>query len=215
MPKQEKILILFLFTASAFIFFNIDFKSNDKKEYAEYKEPLKPENKITITKKEIEDFNKQIDPTIKTPPRDYSDWRYYDNQDPMTSKKTYHAFVKSKDYFELDRPYEGQQKAELTLRTHPRWGKDLYLSIEQGQFLCRYRGCNLTVRFDDGQPMQFSATEPEDNSSTTLFINDYSRFAGLMMKSKKVLIQAGFYNQGTRIFEFNVAGFNVKAYRPN
>lgn len=215
MPKQEKILTLFLFAASAFIFFTVDFKGKDKKEYAEYKEPLKTENKITATKEEIEDFNKQIDPTIKTPPRDYSEWRYYANEDPMTSKKTYHAFVESKDYFELDRPYEGKQKAELTLRTHPRWGKELYLSIQQGQFLCRYRDCNLTVRFDDRPAMQFSANEPDDNSSTTLFINDYSKFASLMMKSKKVLIQAGFYNQGSRIFEFNVKGFNVKSYRPN
>ena len=212
MPKQEKILILFLIFFSVIIGFNIDFKGENKEEY---KEPIKTENKITITDEDIADFNKQIDTTIKTPPRDYSEWRYYDNEDPMTSKKIYHAFVMSKDYFELDRPYEGRQSAELTLRTHPRWGKDLMLSIKQGQFLCRYNGCNLTVRFDDGNPITFSASEPEDNSTTILFIDNYSRFVGLMLKSKTVKIQANFYQNGSRVFEFNVAGFDVKAYRPN
>lgn len=142
-------------------------------------------------------------------------WRYFTNEDDLTGKTTYYASLESENSVNFDFPYSGLQKATLIMRTHPQYGKDVLFRIEKGQFLCTsYDGCDVMIRFDDQKPIKFHANEPEDHSSTTLFISNYSRFAGKMLKAKKAFIQATFYNEGSRTFEFNVADFNVKKYRP-
>ena len=142
-------------------------------------------------------------------------WQYTSTRDSMTDQTTYRAATKSLNAFNFKFPYRGEQHATLTLRTHPRYGKDIILTIERGQFLCSISGCNVLVRFDDSKPVRYSASEPSDHSTTTLFINDYSRFAGKMLKAKRLRIQAEFYQEGSRTFEFDVSHFSVSKYRPD
>lgn len=58
-------------------------------------------------------------------------WDYYSFEDKMTGNKTYQASMKSINGLNFGFPYQGSQKATLTLRTHPRYGKDLILRIER------------------------------------------------------------------------------------
>ena len=116
------------------------------------------------------------------------------------------AWSVSTNSFQFKWPYNGSQNAALHLRHHPRWGKDVFLSFERGQFNCRLDDCRVMVRFDDGKPMAFSAVEPDDHSTTVLFISDYDRFVGALRKAKKVAIEASVYQNGNPVFEFNVAG---------
>jgi hypothetical protein len=142
-------------------------------------------------------------------------WLYTSAEDPMSSKKTYWAAVRSSNQIELDFPYRGAQRATLTLRTHPRHGKDVIFSIEQGQLLCpSYEGCNVLVRFDEDPAVRYSANGPADNSSETLFLGNYGGFAEKMMRAKRVRIAAEIYQAGAPVFEFDVSGFDVKKYRP-
>lgn len=145
-----------------------------------------------------------------------SQWTYVQNEDAMGNGQVYSASVRSTNTVNFDFPYSGAQHATLTLRTHPRHGKDVILSIERGQFHCRSYDddCSVLVRFDDGQAKTFSSAGPSDNSTEILFIRDYSRFAQGMLRAQQVRISAEVYQEGSPVFEFDVRGFNTSRYRP-
>lgn len=142
-------------------------------------------------------------------------WRYSVDEDPMSSSKTYFASVVSTNSVEFNFPYGGSQNGYLTLRTHPRHGKDVIFRIERGQILCpSYEGCTVLVRFDEEPATKYSANGAADNSTESLFLENYGRFAEKVLKSKRVRISAEIYQQGSPVFEFDVSGFDATKYRP-
>lgn len=144
-----------------------------------------------------------------------SQWSYYQNSDDMGKGTVYTAHVSSTNTVNFDFPYSGEQHATLSLRTHPRWGKDLFFRIEKGQLLCNsYDGCNVLIRFDDGAALTFSAIGPDDNSSEVLFIQNYGRFVEKMLKAKRVRIAVNVYQEGAPTFEFDVSDFDQAKYKP-
>ena len=148
-------------------------------------------------------------------PTDGLQWSYRRREDPMAKGTIYEASVESSNTVSFDFPYQGEQRGTLTLRTHPRYGKDVIFSIERGQLPCpSYDGCTVLVRFDDGSSVRYSAAGPEDNSSETLFIRDYSGFVTRMLKARKVRISPTVYQEGAPAFEFDVANFQQDRYRP-
>lgn len=156
-----------------------------------------------------------VKPAPRPEPAVGRQWNYSEQEDPMTSAKTYWAAVRSTNQIELDFPYRGSQRATLTLRTHPRHGKDAIFSIEQGQLLCpSYEGCTVLVRFDEEPAVRYSANGPSDNSTETLFLDNYGGFAEKLLRAKRVRIAAEIYQSGAPVFEFDVSGFDMKKYRP-
>jgi len=152
---------------------------------------------------------------VPDPPAHGSQWNYQRRDDAMAKGVIYEASVESSNTVNFAFPYQGDQRATLTLRTHPRYGKDAIFSIERGQLTCSsYDGCTVLVRFDDGAPVRYSAAAPEDNSSETLFIRDYSGFVARMIKAKTVRISATVFQQGSPAFEFDVSNFDQDRYRP-
>lgn len=142
-------------------------------------------------------------------------WAYLQTEDKMGNGFIYQALVSSTNTVNFDFPYSGQQYATLSLRTHPRYGKDLIFKIERGQFLCTsYDGCAVLIRFDEEEPLRYSATSAADNSTETLFISNYNKFVGKMLKAKTVRISANIYKEGAPVFEFEVSNFDVKKYKP-
>lgn len=138
------------------------------------------------------------------------EWDYSNDEDPMTGKATKTARVVSTNNLNLDSPYDGAQSGFLTVRNHPQYGHDIYVRIERGQLLCDISdGCSLMVRFDDEAPQAFSATTPSDNSSETLFIQNYKRFTTRLKTAKRVRIQLNVYDNGTQYLEFNTTGFDA------
>ncbi|MDT3705485.1 MAG: zinc-ribbon domain-containing protein [Thiobacillus sp.] len=135
-------------------------------------------------------------------------WNYQDSPDKMGRGTVKLAYVRSLNEVEFDFPYKEPQRATLQLRKHPKYGNDVILDIERGQFLCRLDGCVVSVRFDQGKPLTFSAVEPEDNSTTTIFISNYDRFVKNVRKAQKVSVEAQFFQEGNRVFEFETAGLN-------
>jgi DNA-directed RNA polymerase subunit RPC12/RpoP len=137
-------------------------------------------------------------------------WRYDTNTDQMTQKEYHTAKVDSTNTLNFGFPYQGTQRATLQLRKHPRYGSDAILEIEQGQFLCGYDDCYVTVRFGNGKPQRFSTSESGDNSTKFLFIDDYSRFMSQLRKVDEVVIEARFYQEGSRAMSFSVNDLNWK-----
>lgn len=141
-------------------------------------------------------------------------WEYNKSEDPMTSRVRYFATLYSTNSVNFSFPYDGEQLATLILRTG-NGDSSVLFRIQKGQFLCSsYDGCSVQVRFDDNKPIQFSAGGPADQSTEVLFIQNYSKFYALMVKSKRVRISANIYQEGAPVFEFDVSGFNPASYKP-
>lgn len=142
-------------------------------------------------------------------------WTYESSKDPMSSGTSYVAQVTSNNTVKFDFPYGGEQHATLTLREHPRFGKDVILGIERGQLLVySYEESQVLVRFDEGPSRKFLAVGPEDNSSTSAFIKGYDRFIRSMRKSKRVRISVNVFQQGAPVFEFDVSHFEPSKFKP-
>jgi hypothetical protein len=145
-------------------------------------------------------------PEVAAPVEVRPTWEYLREKDDMSSGEIRHAAIRSLNFIEFDFPYQGPQRATLRLRDHPRWGKNVIFQIERGQLLCRTDDCTVRVRFDDGSAQTFSASEPDDHSSETLFIQNYARFLKRLRGAKVVRIQPTVYQQGSPTFEFDVSG---------
>lgn len=142
-------------------------------------------------------------------------WSYSHRDDPMSKGMTHTASISSSNTVNFDFPYSGAQHGRLTLRTDPKYGKDVIFSIEKGQILCpSYDGCTIRVRFDDEDATSYSASAAADNSTETIFIRNYSAFVGKMMKAKRVRLSMNIYQEGAPVFDFDVSGFNVDKYKP-
>lgn len=135
-----------------------------------------------------------------------SAWQYSEGVDSMTGKITATASLRSTNSFEFGFPYSGAQHAALTLRKHPRYGNDIILSIEQGQFMPGIDGVAVLVRFDEDRPVRFWAVGPADHGTTTLFIGSYARFVSALRKAERVQISTKVYQEGEPVFNFYCAG---------
>lgn len=144
---------------------------------------------------------------------DAAKWTYSSTTDPMAGRSSRTASINSENTVEFDFPYGGQQHATLTLRNHPSYGRDVILRIREGQILCpSYDDCSIRVRFDDGAAERWSAVGPEDNSTTVIFIRNYTRFLQRMRNAKVVRIQIPVYQEGAPTFEFRIGGFDNQRY---
>lgn len=153
---------------------------------------------------------------VSTPaPQPGSQWEYLHSDDSMGKGVIHQAHVSSSNTVNFDFPYSGLQHATLSLRAHPRHGKDVIFHIEKGQVLCHsYEDCIVLVRFDEEAPTNYSAAGAADNSTETIFIRNYERFIGKMLKAKRVRIATSIYQQGAPVFDFDVSSFDQDKYRP-
>jgi len=110
-------------------------------------------------------------------------------------------------------PYTGFQRASLILRSHPKHGKDVIFKIQKGQLLYQsYEASPIQIRFDEAEGVTFQAVGGDDLGSTTIFIKDYHRFVGKMLKAENVRISPTVYEEGHPIFEFDVSNFSESQY---
>jgi hypothetical protein len=138
---------------------------------------------------------------------DATKWIYDERQEAMGRGSIKHAMVISTNTVTFEFPY-GPQEAMFQLRTHPTWGKSLMLRLMRGHFLCHTfdDSCHVTVRLDGGKPQTFRAVGPDDHSTDTLFIQGYDQLLPQLRKAKKLQVEAMFYRDGRRVFEFDIAG---------
>lgn len=125
-------------------------------------------------------------------------WTYSSDTDKMSGKTTEFAYTTSINTEELNIPYEGGTTMDITIRNHPRMGTDAYISVNQGLFNHVYNENSITVKFDNEAPKKYSVTEPSDNSYDMFFLQNPKKFISKLKKSKKVIIEVEFYNDGNR-----------------
>lgn len=159
-----------------------------------------------------------VDATASTPAPekvavepDTPKWSYTNNPDAVSGKDSIEASLESINKHEMEFPYQGGTYGNIIIRKHPRYGKDVLFVINKGQLLCTsYDGCEVSIRFDDKKPFKVHANEPEDSSSTALFLTGYDKLLREMKTSKTMIVEATFFQNGSRVFEFDVSNLNFE-----
>jgi len=103
-------------------------------------------------------------------------WSYNRSADVETSRDVFHAQVESENTVSLAAPYDGEQRGALFFRTHPRYGRQIYLQLERGSLVCASIGrCQVGVQFDDEAQVQWEATRTGDFSPQMIFLLEARR----------------------------------------
>jgi len=137
-------------------------------------------------------------------------WTYSADIDPMSGKEARYASVDADSDLDFSFPYQKPNRPSIFIRVHPKYGTDVILRVEKGQFICRYDSCSVMVRFDDKPAVRFTATQPSDNSSTSLFLSPSKKMIAGLKTSTVVRVQATFYQEGDQIMTFQTTGLSWK-----
>ncbi len=135
-----------------------------------------------------------------------SSWAYTTSTDSMTDGTVKLASVRSTNTVTFGFPYGGPQRATLMLFKHPRYGENVILTIERGQFLCSFDNCTALVRFDEAEPSRWRAVATVYHSTGALSITSVEAFIARLRDANVVRIAAQFFQEGEPVFIFNVAG---------
>lgn len=139
------------------------------------------------------------------PQKDLAKWHNRSYTDEMSGKVATTATVESTNVLNLSFPHQGAQRAKLTFRDHPRYGKDVILALDSGQFTCGVRDCDVVVRWGNWDPLTLKASKPSDGSSDTLFFRNYSRFLANSHRVDEVRIRLPLYQQGEQFARFDLS----------
>lgn len=134
------------------------------------------------------------------------DWTYHLVIDEMRDKELFIATKESKNNVSLKSPYTGGNlKLYLRRDAEGESNLDAIVTINSGQFNC-VLSCKVTVRFDNNEIQTYSMNSPSDYSSDSLFISNFDtkRFIENVRKSKKMIIELPFFNNGNHQFKFDI-----------
>lgn len=135
-------------------------------------------------------------------------WNYSSSKDEMTSKETKRADLLSTNHINLDFPYEGGTWGSIAVRTTGE-ELDMYFGSSNGQILTDYQNPVFRVRFDDEEPFYTPVSETDANDNNIRFFNEPKQLLGFLKSHKKMKVEVVFYDQGTYVFEFNIANLKM------
>jgi hypothetical protein len=140
-------------------------------------------------------------------------WAYNRSTDLETSINVYHAMIESENLINLSAPYDGEQRGQLYFRTHPRYGRQIYLQLERGSLVCpTFGGCTVGVQFDDEPQIQWEATRTGDLSPQMVFLLEHDAFIQRVLEANTLRIQPIAFPNERPVFEFDVSGFVYELY---
>lgn len=145
-------------------------------------------------------------------------WDYSATKNEMAGGLDRLAIIGSTNAVNFDPPYEGEQHAFLAVRkTADSSEYEVVLSVERGQLLDGDQA-GVEVKLDDAAPIRFGAHHPDDNDSTRVFFDDVladdqpdslHMFLGRAQHAKTMKVQVTAYQNGSPVFTFNIAGFDL------
>ncbi|HJF29097.1 MAG TPA: hypothetical protein K8V79_12855 [Acinetobacter lwoffii] len=143
---------------------------------------------------------------ITAEPAIVSNWEYGTSVDEMRGTKSQHATTLSTNSMDFEFPYNGGSHLGLTLRKNNE-GQDIIVAIDKGQFICGIQSCEAAFKFDDGPVQQITMVGTDDHKSDVLFVaydKTEEKIIQQIKKSKKLIIELPFYQEGKRQFIFNI-----------
>ena len=134
-----------------------------------------------------------------------SNWEYDESIDEMRGTTSYTAIAMSKNDVYLDSPYGGGTNLGVIVRNSDELGNEVLFVTNNGQLWCEYSDCIMSVKFDDEDVGRYSISRAAGGSSDAMFLNDSEGdFIDKLKKSKVMMIEIGFFNNGNKQFTFNV-----------
>ena len=135
-------------------------------------------------------------------------WSIRETKDEMTDRNTKIASAISQNTVNFDFPYEGGSTLSMYIREKDS-KIDVYFIISQGQFVCNeYSGTDeIVMRFDEDEAITYKTSESATGDSKYLFIRydkDAKQILNKCRTSKMIRVKAPFYQEGSRVFTFNV-----------
>lgn len=98
-----------------------------------------------------------------------------------------------------------QTPVRLVLRRHPKWGRNVYLVLDHGEFDCP-PGCKVPVQYDD-QPAQMIPATKSDQNRQAMFIEDEEGVRNILDKIRVITIKTSVDGR-PRLLSFEVGGFD-------
>lgn len=135
-------------------------------------------------------------------------WERQEDVDQMRGTKTSFTYTTSLNKANFPFPYNGGSSLELNIRNRKQDGISVALIIKKGQFTC-HDECSIHAKFDDGKIERFSAARSSSGKPDLIFISANGKFVAKLKKSKKLTIEADFYNVGSEQFQFDIAGLKL------
>jgi hypothetical protein len=136
------------------------------------------------------------------------EWRYFDSKDEMRGESVQYAALESESLLEFQFPYNGGSTPSLTLRRRPK-ELSVMLKIDKGQFSCSSVGTDFVVaKFDEGPLQSFKCIPAQDLTPNILFIEPEKKFIEALRKSKRLILEAKFFQAGSRQMTFKTEGLN-------
>lgn len=134
-----------------------------------------------------------------------SNWQYYNDKDEMRGTESRFAQLVGSNTINLDFPY-GEQRGSMVVRHSAQFGFDILVGVESGQIMCNsYSRSYVNVKFDDGPIQRYGCADASDGTSNMVFIEGAKGFLGKLKKSKKVIVEAEFYQNGMQQLAFDTA----------
>ncbi len=136
-------------------------------------------------------------------------WKYQDEEDKMTGTIHHLATCESTNILNFKFPYEGGSTCKLIIQ---KVGDDsaVLLYVSKGQFspsILSDEYCR--VKFDEDKTVNYTYNDPSNDASVEYIIFDNPiRFINKLKNTKKLLIEAPFFQEGRQIIEFNTEGLN-------
>lgn len=158
---------------------------------------------VFLKKTDVVDENKAIQ----------SKWEYGQNKDELRNSTTYKAMLSSNNAVNFGFPYESSFMY-LALRKDPKYGNDVVFTVN-GQFNSCYDSCKITVKFDDNNLETYRMVGSDGGSNDTIFIESQKSmkaFVSKLKKSKKLIVEASFYDHGKGQFTFDTQGLEWKHF---
>jgi hypothetical protein len=135
-------------------------------------------------------------------------WQYSTSRDEMRHADERVARVQSTNSLHFDFPY-GEAFGQISVRQSPRFGFDIFLTIDNGQFVCHsFTGGRIAVKFDDEPIRNYPCNDAADGSPTILFMGNERDFLNRLRRAQHVVIEADFYQAGRQQLRFDVAGLH-------
>lgn len=169
---------------------------------------IKVDSAMKATMKQVQEENDSIvkvSNIAKMKNKQYK-WIYTEREDKMTSSKKYYAEIEANEVLRFNFPYDGGSIATLTLRSKGKSSQDIYLSVSKGQFKNDSDGGVIKIRFDDNVAKKYSYSNSSDGSTDIIFLDSVGSILDKIKKSKRMLIEVEFYQEGLRVIEFYTEG---------
>jgi hypothetical protein len=123
----------------------------------------------------------------------------------MRGGESRYAQLEGSNTIDLDFPY-GEQRGEILVRQSPKFGFDILVGVPSGQIMCNsFSNSHINVKFDDGPIRRYGCTDASDGSSNMVFVQGAKGFLANLKKSKKLVVEAEFYQNGMQQMTFDSA----------